>query len=203
MRGNVQDMPQIAQSFTVGFPRAQVWRMLADVERVVTCMPGASLARPPEGGKIAGEMRIKLGPIVAAFAGEGELAMNDATHTGTVRGQGMDSKNNSRVRAEVEFKAADEGASTRVEIAVDFTLTGTLAQFSRGALVQEIAQRLGAEFARNLEARLAASSAPHAQPVAAPPAAGEALNAGALAWGMLRDWIKGIFARLFGRRRER
>ena len=193
-------MPQIAQSFTVKFPRAVVWRTLADVERVVTCMPGAALTRPPEAGKIMGEMRVKLGPIVAAFAGQGELAMNDAAYAGTIRGQGMDRKNNSRVRAEIEFKASEEGGATRVDIAVDFSLTGTLAQFSRGALVEEIARRLGAEFARNLEARLAAAAAPAGQPAEAPPGAkaGEALNAGALAWVMIRDWIKGIFTRLFG-----
>ena len=211
-------MPQIAQSFTVGFPRAEVWRMLADVERGVTCMPGASLTRPPAGGKLLGEMRVKLGPIVAAFAGEGDLAMDDAAYTGTIRGQGMDRKNNSRVRAEVEFKATDEGAATRVDIAVDFSLTGTLAQFSRGALIQEITRRLGAEFARNLEARLAAAgespppfkdsrgdslaavAASAGQPAEASAKAGEALNAGALAWGLIRDWIRGFFARLFGRR---
>jgi carbon monoxide dehydrogenase subunit G len=194
-------MPQITQSFTVGFPRAEVWRMLADVERVVTCMPGAALARPPEGGKIAGEMRVKLGPIVAAFAGEGDLVMNDAAYTGSIRGQGMDRKNNSRVRAEVEFKAAEEGAATRVDLAVDFALTGTLAQFGRGALVQEITQRLAAEFARNLEARLAAAVPAPGGSVEAPGAtAGEALNAGALALAMIRDWIRKFFARLFGRR---
>lgn len=191
-------MPQIAQGFTVNFPRAQVWRMLADVERVVTCMPGAALTRPPEGGKIAGEMRVKLGPIVAAFAGEGELVMNDATYTGTIRGQGMDRKNNSRVRAEVEFKATEQGAATRVDIAVDFSLTGTLAQFSRGALVEEITQRLSAEFARNLEARLAAATTPTGRPAEIPAKTGETLNAGALAFAIIRDWIKRFFAHLFG-----
>ncbi len=192
-------MPQISQSFTVAFPRADVWRALADVEKVVTCMPGASLTGPPEGGRIAGEMRVKLGPIVAAFAGEGDLAMDDAAFAGAIRGQGMDRKNNSRVRAEVEFKAIDQGAATRVDLAVDFSLTGTLAQFSRGALVQEIAQRLGAEFAKNLEARMAASAGPSAGTAAevkpAPEPARE-LNALALLWAIVRDW----FVRLFGRK---
>ncbi len=186
-------MPQITQSFTVKFPRAEVWRMLADVERVVTCMPGAALTRPPEGGKIAGEMRVKLGPIVAAFAGEGDLVMNDATHTGTIRGQGMDRKNNSRVRAEVEFKAADEGAATRVDIAVDFALTGTLAQFSRGALVQEITQRLSAEFAKNLEARMGASA--EGMPAGVTPEPPRELNALALIWSIVRDWFRKLFGR--------
>jgi carbon monoxide dehydrogenase subunit G len=193
-------MPQIAQSFTVAFPRAQVWRALADVEKVVTCMPGAALIRPPEGGKIAGEMRVKLGPIVAAFAGEGDLVMNDADFTGAIKGQGLDRKNNSRVRVEIGFKAIDQGASTRVDLAVEFSLTGTLAQFSRGALVEEIAQRLGAEFAKNLEARMAAAgTAAGAPPTPAPPIP---LDAGALGWSMIRDWIKGLWARLFGRRQR-
>ena len=194
-------MPQIAQSFTVGFPRAQVWRTLADVERVVTCMPGAALTRPPEGGKIAGEMRVKLGPIVAAFAGEGELVMNDAAFTGTIRGQGMDRKNNSRVRAEIEFKALDQGASTRVELAVDFSLTGTLAQFSRGALVEEIAQRLGAEFAKNLEARMGAAASPTGAPSAGVPPVPEPpseLNALALLWSIFKDWLRKLFGRSSG-----
>jgi carbon monoxide dehydrogenase subunit G len=200
-------MPQITQSFTVAFPRADVWWALADVERVVTCMPGASLTRPPEGGKIAGEMRVKLGPIVAAFAGEGDLVMDDAAFTGAIRGQGMDRKNNSRVRAEIEFKAIEESAAaTRVDLAVDFSLTGTLAQFSRGALVQEIAQRLGAEFAKNLEARMAASAAPSAvssadgpaaQPVPAPEPPRE-LNALALLWAIVKDWFRKLFGRPAG-----
>jgi len=194
-------MPQISQSFTVAFPRADVWRALADVEKVVTCMPGASLTGPPEGGRIAGEMRVKLGPIVAAFAGEGDLAMDDAAFTGAIRGQGMDRKNNSRVRAEVEFKAIDQGAATRVDLAVDFSLTGTLAQFSRGALVQEIAQRLGAEFAKNLEARMAASagsSVGTAAEVKPAPEPARELNALALLWAIVRDWLRRLFGRKGG-----
>jgi carbon monoxide dehydrogenase subunit G len=192
-------MPQITQSFTVGFPRADVWRTLADVERVVTCMPGAALTRPPENGKIAGEMRVKLGPIVAAFAGEGDLVMDDAAFAGAIRGQGMDRKNNSRVRAEIEFKAIDQGAATRVDLAVDFSLTGTLAQFSRGALVQEIAQRLGAEFAKNLEARMGAPAG-GAPAVAAPPRELPAreLNILALLWSIVRDWFRKLFGRSSG-----
>lgn len=185
-------MPNIAQSFVVTFPRERVWQTLADVERVVTCMPGASLTAPPEGGKIAGEMRVKLGPIVAAFAGEGDLAMDKATYTGTIRGQGLDRKNNSRARAEVAFKASEENGATRVDLAVDFSLTGTLAQFSRGAIVQEITQRLCTEFAKNLEALMGATASSPA------PAAAREINALALVWSIVKDW----FRRLLGKGRQ-
>ncbi|NYZ12632.1 SRPBCC family protein [Azospirillum sp. RWY-5-1] len=211
-------MPQITQSLVVQYPRPQVWAMLADAEQVVPCMPGASLTKPPEGSSIAGQMRVKLGPITAQFGGQGELVMDDATHTGVLRGQGNDAKSNSRAKGEAAFAVteADGGAATTIALTVDYTLSGTLAQFSRGAIVQELVQRLTAEFARNLEARLAATApattpAPTAAapepaleaaagpaaaipaPAPAPAPAGE-LNAGALLWAMVKDWVKGLFA---------
>ncbi|MCW2239385.1 SRPBCC family protein [Azospirillum canadense] len=209
-------MPQIAQSFTVNFPRERVWQALGNVERVIGCMPGASLTKPPESGKLFGQMKVKLGPITAAFAGEGELSMDEATHTGTIHGEGRDQKNNSRTKADVTFAAVEEGGATRVTLSVDFTLTGTLAQFSRGAIVQEIAQRLTADFARNLEARLAAeapaaASGPDvpaagsppvsASPVEAPsPEPARALNARALLWAVVRDWVKSVLSGVFRRK---
>ncbi|WP_247896036.1 SRPBCC family protein [Azospirillum brasilense] len=202
-------MPTMTQTLAVNFPRARVWPLLGDVEQVIACMPGASLTKPREGDRIFGQMRVKLGPIAAAFAGEGTLTMDEATHTGVIHGQGTDPKNNSRAKADVTFAVLEEGPGTRIDLTVDFTLTGVLAQFSRGAIVQEIANRLTAEFARNLEAKLAATApaveqveaassdavaAPVPEPVpeAAPEPAKE-LNAGNLLWVMLKDWLRGLF----------
>ena len=190
-------MPTMTQTLAVNFPRASVWPLLGDVEQVISCMPGASLTKPREGDRIFGQMRVKLGPIAAAFAGEGTLSMDEATHTGVIHGQGTDPKNNSRAKADVTFAVLEEGSGTRIDLTVDFTLTGVLAQFSRGALVQEIANRLTAEFARNLEAKLAAT-APAEEVVdgvtEAPPAPAKELNAGNLLWVMLKDWLRGLFS---------
>ncbi|CAO3381599.1 hypothetical protein [Azospirillum argentinense] len=193
-------MPTMTQTLAVNFPRARVWPLLGDVEQVMSCMPGASLTKPREGDRIFGQMRVKLGPIAAAFAGEGTLTMDETTHTGVIHGQGTDPKNNSRAKADVTFAVLEEGSGTRIDLTVDFTLTGVLAQFSRGAIVQEIANRLTAEFARNLEAKLAAT-APVAEeevePVAASAASPEPakeLNAGNLLWVMVKDWLRKLFS---------
>ncbi|OYD80716.1 SRPBCC family protein [Azospirillum brasilense] len=193
-------MPTMTQTLAVNFPRARVWPLLGDVEQVISCMPGASLTKPREGDRIFGQMRVKLGPIAAAFAGEGTLTMDEATHTGVIHGQGTDPKNNSRAKADVTFAVVEEGPGTRIDLTVDFTLTGVLAQFSRGAIVQEIANRLTAEFARNLEAKLAATAPvaeEDAEPVAASAASPEPakeLNAGNLLWSMLKDWLRKLFS---------
>ncbi|WP_454020801.1 SRPBCC family protein [Azospirillum sp. Marseille-Q6669] len=197
-------MPTMTQTLAVNFPRARVWPLLGDVEQVIACMPGASLTKPREGDRIFGQMRVKLGPIAAAFAGEGTLTMDAATHTGLIHGQGTDPKNNSRAKADVTFAVVEEGTGTRIDLTVDFTLTGVLAQFSRGAIVQEIANRLTAEFARNLEAKLAATApvaevAASSEAVAAPapepaPEPAKELNAGNLLWVMLKDWLRKLFS---------
>ena len=52
---------------------------------------------------------------------------------------------------------ADAGA-TRVDIDVDLTLAGPIAQFGRSGLVTETANVLIADFARNLEDRISTSA---------------------------------------------
>ena len=149
-------MPELSQNFVVRFPRAEVWRVFHDIALVAGCMPGASLDQTDTDGKLRGQMRVKLGPITAAFAGEAEVEMDEAAWAGVIHGTGRDQKNNSRARADVRFNLTEQNPGTRVDVVVDFTLAGTLAQFSRGAIVQSVAQRLTEEFARNLAAAMEA-----------------------------------------------
>lgn len=149
-------MPEVAQSFVVPFPRDHVWRELHDFEMVAGAMPGVSLDGAPENGRLNGNLGLKLGPISTNFAGVAEISMDDATHSGIVHGQALDRKNNSRARSEIRFNLADEDSATRVDVQVTFTLSGTLAQFSRGGIVQELAQKLTREFAGNLASAMAA-----------------------------------------------
>lgn len=149
---------QIKQRFVVRHPRAAVWEFFGRLEEVTTCMPGASLAQTPDDHCAKFNLRVKLGPIAAAFSGDAEVERNDAEFKGVMRGMARDTRGDSRVKGEVNYALNDEdaGASTAVEIAVDFALTGRLAQFSRAGIVNDIAERLTAEFAQNLELALSA-----------------------------------------------
>lgn len=201
-------MPGLSQSFVVPFPRAQVWRVFGDVALVADCMPGASLDQTDEDGKLHGQMRVKLGPITAAFAGEAELEMDDAAWAGVIHGTGLDQKNNSRARADVRFNLTEQDLGTRVDVVVDFTLTGTLAQFSRGAIVQSVAQRLTEELAHNLagamEVRAPAVATPEQE--AGPAAlardvvlasAGE-IKLPSVLWSVFTSWLHRQLSRFSG-----
>ena len=69
-----------------------------------------------------------------------------------------------------------------------------LAQFSRSSLVQDLAGRLTAAFAENLEARLSAGN----DAAAAPPLVRE-LNAGSLITTVLLGRVRDFIRRIFGR----
>jgi carbon-monoxide dehydrogenase small subunit len=137
-------------------PQAEVWIFLGDIERVVPCMPGATLSGV-RGDRLQGQLAIKLGPIVAAFDGEARVVRDDAMQRGMILGAGRDRLGASRASGELEYRLSAEqgGAATRLDITVRALLLGPLAQFGRSAIVTDLAARLSEVFARNLERRLA------------------------------------------------
>jgi carbon monoxide dehydrogenase subunit G len=146
---------EIEQSFTVPYPRHAVWARFHDTPGIVACLPGASLTAPVENGMLKLAMTVKLGPIVASFAGDGAMQLDDAQYRGSITGTGVDRKSSSRVKGVASFALEATAASeTRVDVKVDYTIGGSLAQFSRGGIVKELATRMTEAFAENLKAKL-------------------------------------------------
>lgn len=195
---------QLEQSFEVGHPFQPVWRALEDLRATATCIPGAEITSVEDNRKASGVFRVQLGPIKAAFAGEAEVTRDDATHSGSIKGAGRDGKNATRVNATVEYRLVPvTDASTRIELKVDYGITGPLAQFSRAGIVKEIAGSITRMFASNLgkmldSSALAAASetadtaaaAPGLQPPAAEP---QSLNFASLMLSLIWQRMTRIF----------
>ncbi|MDQ2149475.1 SRPBCC family protein [Alcaligenaceae bacterium C4P045] len=146
---------QLEQHFIVAVPLARVWEAFHDPELLVSCLPGASLRGPAEGSTLPLTFKVKLGPIAAAFAGTGELTLDDAGHRGALSGQAADGKSNSRVKGDAAFDLTAVEGGTRVGVNVTFSITGSLAQFSREGIVRALADQLTRQFAENLQGVLA------------------------------------------------
>jgi carbon-monoxide dehydrogenase small subunit len=191
--------PQTAftHSFTVGHPVDVVWDFFANIGAVASCLPGASLAGEPVDGHVDGQIKIKVGPISAEFAGVADVKRNDETRTGTIIGAGKDKRSNSSTRALIGYsvKPGNNENQTCIDLNIGFTLTGALAQFSRSGLVQEVAGRIIAVFVQNLEARLSSRSGD----VPNQTALIKEFDAGALMRAMTFDYLKRAMRRLFGR----
>lgn len=186
----------IEHSFTVRQPPDAVWRAFGDIESMVRCMPGAELTAPVDDNRVAGRMQVKLGPIRASFTGEGEIERDAAARTGVVRGIGRDQSSGTRARGEVTYtlREADSGNATDVDVRLAFSLAGPLAHFGRSGIVQDLAERLTAEFARRLEAQMSGRpAAEESGPAGAP------LDAGSLFVSVVWGRIRRLVGRLLGR----
>jgi carbon-monoxide dehydrogenase small subunit len=142
------------QNFVVHHPLAKVWDFFGRIEEVATCLPGASIKEASR-ERALGQIRVKLGPISAEFGGLAQIERDERTQSGRIQGAGTDARSNSATRGDLRYKlsALDE-ASTRIDVTIAYRLTGVLAQFGRAGLVQDLAARLTAAFAQNVEARL-------------------------------------------------
>src|SRR5262249_13511051 len=78
---------EIRQSFVIARPQAEVWSFLGDIERMIPCMPGATVG-VLRGDRLRGQLAIKLGPIAAAFDGKARVVRDAAMQRGMIIGAG-------------------------------------------------------------------------------------------------------------------
>ncbi|HWE15022.1 MAG TPA: SRPBCC family protein [Solirubrobacteraceae bacterium] len=163
---------KLEQSFEVTAPLERVWEALVDVERVAPCLPGAEVTGRNEDGSYDGTFKVKIGPTAAAYSGKLHMdEIDESAHTATMHAQGTDRRGQGGAKATIVSSVASAGeGSARVEVVTDYHITGRLARFGRGGMIEEISNRLLTEFANSLQQMLAGDGPP-AQPAPAPAAA--------------------------------
>jgi aerobic carbon-monoxide dehydrogenase small subunit len=188
----------IERDFLVAYPPQRVFDFFGDIPAVAACLPGASVSTTSAPNRAEGEIRVKLGPISARFAGAARIERDPAGLSGRIVGMGNDRRSRSTTQGEIRYRlvAVEQGAATRVLFSVGYSLRGVLAQFARPGLVRDLAARMTADFARNLEHALSGSPDDHAssEPV---------LDGVAVLGDVLRQRIRHFFRRLIGRTSSR
>lgn len=159
----------LEQSFEVAAPLERVWDALIDVEHVAPSLPGAAITGRDQDGSYDGTFSVKIGPTTASYAGKLKLEQVDETaHTATIQANGTDRRGQGGARATItsSLRPTDAGA-TRVEVVTDYQITGRLARFGRGGMIEDIAERLLKEFAQRLQESLARGDGETAEALAA------------------------------------
>jgi uncharacterized protein len=182
---------------------ARAWAVLRDVNAVAGCMPGAALTEQVDATHYKGNVKVKVGPANAAFAGDIEvLALDEAAMRLQLFGKGADRGGSS---ASMDLTATIEpgespGGSVLVGVAA-VIVNGKFAQFG-GRLMVQVSDMLLAQFADNFGAAAAAlpgppgAAAPAAAAESAPaPAKPNAINAVALVWALIKGWFAGLFGK--------
>lgn len=161
---------KLSNTFDIDRPAADVFDIFLDIERVATCMPGSRLTGQIDEDTYEGEVKIKVGPMTVAYAGQATFVDIDKdARQLTLRAKGRETRGAGGADAMIVASLHEHGGGTRVVIDTDLSIRGKVAQFGRGA-IGEVAGGLMQQFAHNVEALLSgqASTAPPADGAASP-----------------------------------
>lgn len=141
--------------FTVPVPAADAWRILTDLERLAPCLPGAQLT-DVVGDVYHGQVKVKVGPIVAQFKGQASfVSRDDAGYTASLKAEGRDTAGKGNASATITAVLRPTGeTSATCTVDTDLNITGKVAQFGRGALA-DVSDKLLLQFVDNLNALIA------------------------------------------------
>ena len=152
---------QLKNEFTVAAGIDETWKLLTDLERIMPCMPGASLDGR-EGEDYLGNVKIKVGPIAAHFRGAARFVEQDeAGHKATISASGKDPKGQATASATIRAWLESESSTcTRVFVDTELDITGRMAQFGRGAIA-DVSNRLIGQFTDNLRREISTGQMGH------------------------------------------
>ncbi len=152
---------KLEQSFDVSAPVDRVWQALIDVEQVAPCLPGAAVTGRNDDGSYNGTFTVKIGPTTASYSGKLEMRdVDESSHRATLQAQGTDKRGQGGANATIVSSVIEAGdGESRVTVATDYHITGRLARFGRGGMIEDISERLLKEFAARLQSSLGGAGA--------------------------------------------
>jgi carbon monoxide dehydrogenase subunit G len=154
---------KIANEFTISAPLDDAWDVLTDLAQVVPLMPGAQLIGQ-EGDDYLGKVKIKVGPVITEFTGKAKFVdLDRENHRAVINARGREARGTGNAAAVVTAQLHPDGNNSRVTVDTDLKIVGKLAQFGSGML-QQVSEKLLGQFVESLEAKLAGTAQPAAEP---------------------------------------
>jgi len=190
---------QLEKTFPVPASADAAWSLLQDIEAVAGCMPGARITERVDAQHYKGTVAVKFGPAAMSFRGEVEVMVVDpATRTLRLVGKGTDATGGSGAAMDLTARIDPTGAAACTLVGTsEVSMSGRAAAFG-GRMMNSVADQILKQFAESFAAQAQARQARAAAPQAAVPAPAAPkpthLNALALAWAILRDWLRSLFA---------
>ncbi|HET8594570.1 MAG TPA: SRPBCC family protein [Intrasporangium sp.] len=159
---------QLVNEFVVRAGAEAAFATLSDLERVVTCIPGATF-EGRDGADFHGRVGLRIGPIGLNLASTATVVECDETARRlVVRGVARDRTGQGGANALVTMTVGDEVAGeSQVRVVTDLDLSGRVAQFG-GAAIKQVNRRIVAQFIRELDVLLSGGSGEGADIAAGP-----------------------------------
>jgi uncharacterized protein len=173
------------------------WQLLSNIRELASCLPGAQITEEIDAAHYRGNVRVKLGPALATFAGTLDvLAVDPSARTVRMMGKGADKGGSS---ASMELSATLLPAADGSILAghAELIVNGKFAQFG-GRMMSSVSDVMLAQFANNFSQKAqalqgaAAPTVPGADAAATVPAKPRDLNLLSLLWGLIRNFFAGL-----------
>ena len=172
---------KLEQSFDVDAPVDIVWKALIDIQRVAPCLPGAEILGSDDDGTYEGTFTVKIGPASASYRGKLHMEdVDESAHRAVMQANGTDKRGQGGAKATIVSVVTGHEGGSRVSVDTDYTITGRLARFGRGGMIEDVSKRLLTDFAICLQDTLGAAAVTGgdaAEPAVPPPAPDTAATA--------------------------
>jgi carbon monoxide dehydrogenase subunit G len=192
---------QLEKTFPMPASADTAWALLQNIEGVAGCMPGASITERIDAQHYKGTVAVRFGPANMSFRGEVEvIALEPVSRTLRLVGKGTDSTGSSGASMDLTARVeAIDAASCNLVGSSEVSVSGKAASFGgrmMSSVADQVLKQFAANFAARVQAQSAAASADAAGMQAAAPAAPRPtqLNALALIWAIVKDWLRALFA---------
>lgn len=208
---------ELKEVFQVAAPIDEVWQFLMTPDRMIPCLPGASIEEIIDETKFVGGVKLKIGAITAKYNGTITYTTADKNEYICVMLAEAKEKGGGTVSGTITTKLVqgDGVVEATVESCVD--MTGRVVQVGRG-MIEGVAGQIIGKFVKNIKKTLevpadeevpaqAAGQGGDAAPGAAPqprPAPqlddeDDSINVLAVVFKVIWDGIVNFFKRLFGK----
>jgi carbon monoxide dehydrogenase subunit G len=191
---------RIEKTFQVPEPLESVWAFIRDPRKVAHCLPGAQITEALDDRTFKGLIKVQVGPSVTDYKGQVQIErLDDQNHEIELVGKGQDvrGKGSASMKMTGKVQSLPDG-STEVASIAEVTVVGLLAQMG-GRMIQEVSNKMFAEFSANFAARLQQERAPSSDPATGQPATEEAkpIQALPILLSAARESVAGSIRRIF------
>ena len=148
----------ISKKFQIQEPIDRVWEYLTDPNKIVTCVPGASLTEQIDERNFKGGVSLKFGPVKAKYSGQITFEeIDEPNRKMTLKGRGLDSKGKGSADMLMNSALSEIDGGTEVDCSMQITIVGKLAQFG-ARLINDVSDQLFDQFVSNFQNKLAADA---------------------------------------------
>ena len=153
------------ETFQLRAPADRVWSYLIDPRHVVSCLPGAELTSVQDESTFLGKVKVKVGPVVAAYSGKVVITeRDDVARVVRMVGEGKEGAGGGSAKVAITSTVVElPGGMTEVRVTADLDIVGRIAQFGRG-MIESVNKQMFRQFTDCVRATL------ESQPSASAPA---------------------------------